>query len=233
MAKVVLPLEHGDKGRFVHDLQVLLRITHDGDFGPKTEAAVKSWQRTYNTRHKVHLIVDGIVGPKTWAAMHPVKTIVSKPPVVPHASALSPGEAVIVRYWKFILGGKYVFGAEVKVGDEWRKQPLDCSEATQTAGRLAHAAEPRRFPILPDGSYNQHAATKSIGFGVTAAHLAIGDLCFLHNGGTDKGLVHHVGQFIGGITVGEAKGHAFGIVFTTVSAFNKRGADWHRYRKVA
>jgi len=40
------------------------RLIVDGDFGAKTEARVKDFQRNNN------LTVDGIVGPKTWQALH-------------------------------------------------------------------------------------------------------------------------------------------------------------------
>lgn len=57
-------LKKGDKGQQVRCLQKLMGgIAVDGVFGAKTEDAVKAWQRL----HK--LTVDGVVGPKTWAAI--------------------------------------------------------------------------------------------------------------------------------------------------------------------
>jgi peptidoglycan hydrolase-like protein with peptidoglycan-binding domain len=61
-------LRQGAKGPAVVQLQNLLRnkgynIAADGDFGPKTAAAVKQFQASKG------LVADGIVGPKTWAAL--------------------------------------------------------------------------------------------------------------------------------------------------------------------
>lgn len=56
-------LKKGSRGPAVVTLQEFLKITADGDFGPKTESAVKSYQK------KNGLVADGIVGPKTWAHM--------------------------------------------------------------------------------------------------------------------------------------------------------------------
>jgi hypothetical protein len=56
-------LRFGSKGADVAFLQRWLGLSDDGSFGPKTEAAVKRYQRD----HK--LVADGVVGPKTWAAM--------------------------------------------------------------------------------------------------------------------------------------------------------------------
>ncbi len=59
-----------DKGNDVKHLQDDLNLlgygllTVDGDFGSKTQAAVKSFQTDND------LDVDGIVGPKTWEALH-------------------------------------------------------------------------------------------------------------------------------------------------------------------
>jgi peptidoglycan hydrolase-like protein with peptidoglycan-binding domain len=48
---------------FVRQVQKILNVTVDGDFGPETEAAVLAFQ------HSAGLTPDGIVGPKTWAAI--------------------------------------------------------------------------------------------------------------------------------------------------------------------
>jgi hypothetical protein len=64
-------LRKGDKGKVVREIQGLLNskagkliVTPDGDFGGKTESAVKEFQT------KMKFKVDGIVGPKTWDALH-------------------------------------------------------------------------------------------------------------------------------------------------------------------
>ena len=56
-------IKRGCKGDEVTTLQQALHITADGDFGPKTEAAVIVFQKSHN------LTPDGIVGPMTWAAL--------------------------------------------------------------------------------------------------------------------------------------------------------------------
>ncbi len=56
-------LRKGDMGDSVRVLQKALAITADGDFGPATEKAVKKFQASKG------LGADGLVGPKTWAAL--------------------------------------------------------------------------------------------------------------------------------------------------------------------
>ena len=64
-------LRRGDKGAYVVEMQTELHKLNyglgpcgiDGDFGRATEAAVRTFQ--YDQR----LVIDGICGPKTWAAL--------------------------------------------------------------------------------------------------------------------------------------------------------------------
>jgi peptidoglycan hydrolase-like protein with peptidoglycan-binding domain len=61
-------LRKGDQGHPVDTLEHLLRhhghrLGVDGRFGPETDAAVRAFQQAKS------LVVDGIVGPRTWSAL--------------------------------------------------------------------------------------------------------------------------------------------------------------------
>lgn len=56
-------LRRNSKGELVKGIQAKLGVEQVGNFGPKTEAAVRKFQREHN------LVPDGIVGPKTWEAL--------------------------------------------------------------------------------------------------------------------------------------------------------------------
>lgn len=63
-APVAAPyLARGSRGDDVVKLQRLLNIVDDGDFGPKTEAAVRAAQK------RLKIVVDGKCGPQTWTAL--------------------------------------------------------------------------------------------------------------------------------------------------------------------
>ena len=53
-------IRRGDTGELVKQIQSKVGVTVDGSFGPRTEAAVRRFQR------QQQLVPDGIVGPKTW-----------------------------------------------------------------------------------------------------------------------------------------------------------------------
>ena len=65
-------IKKGSRGELVVQLQLLLaragwNLKVDGIFGVKTKAAVKEFQEQHN------LVVDGIVGPKTWGELVKIK----------------------------------------------------------------------------------------------------------------------------------------------------------------
>ncbi len=76
-------LKSGSKGEDVKKLQEKLGLTADGDFGLKTETAVKAFQT------KNGLTPDGVVGPKTWETIMGKNFIVDTPQVAPQVGGLN------------------------------------------------------------------------------------------------------------------------------------------------
>ena len=71
-------LKNGSSGEEVKKLQEHLGLSGDGQFGPGTEAAVKSWQASKG------LTADGIIGPKSWSLMFPGEAVAA--PAAPAAA---------------------------------------------------------------------------------------------------------------------------------------------------
>ncbi len=71
----------GDEGTDVEELQRLLKVKDDGDFGPATQAAVVAFQRANK------LDADGVVGPVTLAALLRAQP---KPPAPPAPKPPTP-----------------------------------------------------------------------------------------------------------------------------------------------
>ena len=68
-------LKKGDRNEYVRHWQMFLNLNGyncgnaDGIFGPKTEAAVRKWQKDHKDKDGHPLVADGIIGPKTWASL--------------------------------------------------------------------------------------------------------------------------------------------------------------------
>ena len=78
-------LQFGSKGPTVRELQKLLAISVDGDFGPATKTAVQAFQKL------AVLTQDGVVGPATWRAL-----LASAPPATPPPDPLLAGPALVL-----------------------------------------------------------------------------------------------------------------------------------------
>jgi peptidoglycan hydrolase-like protein with peptidoglycan-binding domain len=79
-------LKRGDNNEIVKKVQIVLGVDPVGNFGPKTEEAVKAWQK------KNGLPADGIVGPATLAKMGII--VEEKTPTKPSAAPAKPSAAV-------------------------------------------------------------------------------------------------------------------------------------------
>jgi putative chitinase len=75
-------LKLGSEGEDVKKLQVKLGVEPIGKFGPKTEEAVKSWQKSNG------LNADGVVGPATWSKLIGESVIITEPSPSPNIGGL-------------------------------------------------------------------------------------------------------------------------------------------------
>ena len=75
-------LKRGDNNEIVKKVQIVLGVDPVGNFGPKTEEAVKAWQK------KNGLPADGVVGPATLAKMGIV--VETKAPAKPASTPAKP-----------------------------------------------------------------------------------------------------------------------------------------------
>jgi hypothetical protein len=91
----------GSKGELVKDIQEVVGVTADGNFGPGTDIAVKKWQKAHG------LTADGLVGPGTLAKMDLLDTdSTNKKPIVESSSKLyskvaikAPHDLEVIQYF--------------------------------------------------------------------------------------------------------------------------------------
>jgi putative chitinase len=80
-------LKNGSKGEDVKKLQEKLGVEAIGTFGPKTEAAVKAWQKANGLKD------DGVVGDATWSKLFgetaPKATVIKEDVVIPSGGPLN------------------------------------------------------------------------------------------------------------------------------------------------
>ena len=98
-------LKRGDNNEVVKKIQAVLGIEQVGNFGPKTEEAVKAWQA------KNGLTADGVVGPATLAKMGIVVESKTAPAAKPSAAKYTKDQvktAVTAKGYKWFEGKDYL-----------------------------------------------------------------------------------------------------------------------------
>jgi cell wall-associated NlpC family hydrolase len=206
-------ISYGQHSGCVTELQELLNkhgahLGVDGDFGPATLAAVKSYQSGHG------LSVDGIVGPKTKASLDGAGTPPPPPAgstaakIVAYAKAIEAGHAE--KGWG---GGKVPYGWAGGHGGSPGPTAADCGAAggdpacwtatsNHTLGhngqisvdcsgfaRWVYALAYGRDVLGSDATYGQIRETHRV------SSPAPGDLVFFGSGASSP---HHVGIYIGG-----------------------------------
>lgn len=120
-------LQKGSKGEEVKQLQKLLGINSDGVFGPITEKAVKDFQKAHA---KECGEADGIVGPKTWAALGIKQEITTNSKCIDSSVTYAPLKSCITytpnRTIKYIAihytaGGSSAPGKAISMKSGWEK----------------------------------------------------------------------------------------------------------------
>jgi len=161
-------LKIGSRGQVVKDLQSQLKSLNyytasiDGIYGPLTAEAVRAFQRDNG------LVVDGIAGPQTFAALkNPVKSASS-------SAASKVNASNIISTAKKYLGVPYVYGGSTPNG-------FDCSGFIQYVFKQHGISLPRTVAQM----WN---------YGKSVSSLQVGDLVFFNTSGSG---VSHAGIYIG------------------------------------
>jgi peptidoglycan hydrolase-like protein with peptidoglycan-binding domain len=144
-------LGYGSKGSEVTELQKLLNqngygLDVDGDFGSKTQAAVKDYQQKNN------LAVDGIVGSNTWGALTKANTAGS-------AATSTPTQGTGFQYDAY-QESDVVKQAQALLQQQLANKPGDYTSAWQTqlndTLQKIMNREPFTYDINGDALYQQY-----------------------------------------------------------------------------
>ncbi len=198
-------LREGSRGPAVRDLQNKLKAAGfnpgaaDGVFGPRTKAAVLSFQRAQG------ISVDGIVGPQTWGKLNRTGGPAPTPSPQPSPGGRGTADAFVQRALAQ-NGDRYVFGAETNLNDP-NPNTFDCSELVQWAAAQVGVS-------IPDGTMNQlpHIQRAGKGISVDQALRTRGALLFRPG---------HVAISLGDGRTIEARGSRYG-----VGIFPANGRGW-------
>lgn len=203
-------LRQGDRGAAVRELQNELRKDGfnpgpvDGIFGAKTTAAVRAFQA------KKGLVVDGIVGPKTWAAL------LNNPPPKPKGQAVVDAARQIAnQHYRYVWGGGHHAkpGASTGIDNPNTVARDSTTKGYDCSGFVRMAV----FQATGKDSMNGTAATQSSRCTrISRSELQPGDLIFWKTGSR----VTHVAIYAGKNSQGVP------MMYESAPSYEKRGSSY-------
>lgn len=209
----------------------------DGIFGPRTHAAVLSFQRSSFPTETAAW--DGVVEMRTWSAL-------DASPDETQTPQTEIGRFIDYLKSEVANGSIYVWGAqgEKDITEAWiRKKETTTTNANRAIafwkhqislgfGDTLHAFDCSgllMYYLIREGLYKSDLSSRGLyakSEKINREDLVPGDLVFRHNGVA----IHHVGVFIGGGIVIEAKGRDDGVVMRSINASGS--TYWNRYGRL-
>ena len=211
-------LKLGSKGENVKLLQRFLKLKDDGDFGPKTEAAVKKWQKANG------LVSDGIVGPKTWDEMGLASTDLSENVEFESEFIINKSYLKETEYVKGPIKPEYIFLHHTA---GWHN-PYNTISAwnRDNRGRIATEFVLGGQSVLGNDNKFDGEIVQAFPEGNWASHLGATGSSFMHK--NSVGIeVCNFGYLISGKTYTNQIAHESQIV--TLKKSFRKFKTWHRY----
>jgi hypothetical protein len=195
-------LRLGSKGESVKTLQQFLKVGVDGTFGPQTETAVKTWQKSHG------LIDDGIVGKNTWAAMGILNTDNAENSEVDHALKINQHYMPVGTYFAGPVPKKWIFlhhtaGWEdpYQVADMWARDNRGNVATEFILGGQSVRDGSTKFDgelvqCFPEGGYGWHTGTGNSVMHRNSVAIEVCNMGQIVNGKTYVGTVAKSDQVI-------------------------------------
>jgi len=198
----MIVIKLGSKGESVKTLQQFLKIGVDGTFGPQTETAVKTWQKSHG------LIDDGIVGKNTWAAMGILNTDNAENSEVDHALKINQHYMPAGTYFAGPVPKKWIFlhhtaGWEdpYQVADMWARDNRGNVATEFILGGQSVRDGNTKFDgeliqCFPEGGYGWHTGTGNSVMHRNSVAVEVCNMGQIVNGKTYVGTVAKSDQVI-------------------------------------
>lgn len=198
-------LKRGSKGDEVEVLQHLLntegiKVTIDGDFRQKTHDAVVAFQK------KKGLTADGIVGPKTWAALGVKDTTASNSKCVDPSVIYAPLQSCITRTPNrtikylaihYTAGGSSAPGRAKGMKADWEKAKRASADfGVDDRDMVQFNPDPRNYKCWSVGDKkNPYSGGGSLYGKATNANTISIEICSNLKKGYDRNVVNHGGWY--------------------------------------